>query len=249
MRFQLEVIAFNPESCTTIRDSGAHRVELCSNPHEGGTTPSQGFIRLARERLPVELFPIIRPRGGDFCYSDDEYQVMRADVAVCKQLGCDGVVLGLLHPDGRIDLERTCRLVELAYPMDVTFHRAFDRVKDPMQALEDVIASGCTRILTSGLRAAAHEGRELLRELVRQADERIGIMPGSGIRAANIKEIALFTGAREFHTSARIRKRSGAFVNPWMHDDPGYEVADAAEIAGCLRELHAAESGGPSPAA
>ncbi len=242
MSFQLEVIAFNPESCLTIRDSGAHRIELCSNPLEGGTTPSRGFIRLARERVPAELFPIIRPRGGDFCYSDDEYQVMRADVTLCKELGCDGVVLGLLHADGRIDLERTCRLVELAYPMDVTFHRAFDRVKEPMQALEDVIAAGCTRILTSGLRPAAHEGMEMLRELVRRADERIAIMPGSGIRAANIREIALFTGAREFHTSARTRKSPEIYVNPRMQDDPGYDVADAAEIAGCLRELQAAES-------
>lgn len=243
MVYQLEVIAFNPESCVTIRDSGAHRVELCSNPYEGGTTPSRGLIRLARERLPIELFPIIRPRGGHFVYSEDEYRVMRTDIALCREFGCDGVVLGLLHPDGRVDLERTSRLVELAYPLEVTFHRAFDRVTDPLQALEDVIASGCTRILTSGLRPTAQEGRDLLRDLVRQADERIVIMPGSGIRAANIREIALYTGAREFHTSARIRTGSDARANPLLDEDPGYEVADPAEIERCLRELKAA--GGP----
>lgn len=244
MEHQLEVIAFNPESCVTIRESGAHRVELCSNPYEGGTTPSRGLMRLARERLPIELFPIIRPRGGHFVYSDDEYRVMVTDIALCLELGCDGVVLGLLRPDGQVDAERTSRLVELAYPMEVTFHRAFDRVIDPLQALEDVIAAGCTRILTSGLRPTAHEGRDLLRDLVRQADERIVIMPGSGIRAANIREIALYTGAREFHTSARIRTGSEARVNPLLDEDPGYEVADPAEIEGCLRELKAA--GGPS---
>ena len=240
MLFQLEVIAFNPESCITIRDSGAHRVELCSNPHEGGTTPSQGFIRIAREKLSLELFPIIRPRGGHFHYTDEEYQVMKTDIALCRELGCDGVVIGLLHPDGRIDRERTSRLVDLAYPMEVTFHRAFDRVRDPLEALEAVVASGCTRILTSGLRPAAPEGRDLLKELVRRADGRISIMPGSGIRAANIRELALFTGAREFHTSARVRGGSSVFNPPQMDEDPGYDVADAAEIARCLRELQEA---------
>jgi copper homeostasis protein len=241
MAFKLEVIAFNAESCLTIRDSGAHRVELCSNPYDGGTTPSRGFIRLARERLSIELFPIIRPRGGHFFYSDDEYRIMVNDIVACKELGCDGVVLGLLQPDGSIDTARTSRLVELAYPMDVTFHRAFDRVKDPLQALEDVIGTGCTRILTSGLRPAAPEGRELLRELVRQADERICIMPGSGIRAANIRETALFTGAQEFHTSARTPISGEVYENPWIKEEHGYEVADLSEIAGCLLELQKAE--------
>lgn len=205
MIFRLEVIGFNIESCMLAQAAGAHRIELCDNPGEGGTTPSYGFIKSARENLQIELYPIIRPRGGDFFYSDAEFEVMKADVKVCKELGCDGVVIGILHTDGTIDKKRCGELVQLAYPMGVTFHRAFDRVKDDAQALEDVIEIGCERILTSGLVPSALDGAETLASLIKQADERIIIMPGSGVRADNIIGLAKKTGAVEFHTSARMK--------------------------------------------
>lgn len=200
---QLEVIAFNIASCTIAEKAGADRIELCDNPGEGGTTPSFGMIRTARENTSIQLFPIIRPRGGDFLYTDDEFRIMMNDVKLCKDLGCDGVVIGLLQEDGTIDVERTSRLVELAYPLGVTFHRAFDRVYDHKKALEHVIKTGCERILTSGLKPTVSEGGDTLRELVEQADGRISIMPGSGLRASNLAEIAAKTGATEFHSSAR----------------------------------------------
>ena len=199
----LEVIAFNIQSCIDIQAAGAHRIELCDNPGDGGTTPSYGFIKAARKHLSIELYPIIRPRGGDFLYSNEEFEIMKTDVLVCKELGCDGVVIGILTEEGNIDKERCKVLVELAYPMGVTFHRAFDRVNNMQQALEDVIEIGCERILTSGLFPTAMEGIDNLKTLIEQADERIIIMPGSGVRSASILEIAGKTNAVEFHTSAR----------------------------------------------
>jgi len=200
---KLEVIGFNIESCILAQAAGAHRIELCDNPGEGGTTPSYGFIKAARKDLQIELFPIIRPRGGDFLYSDAEFELMKTDVQVCKDLGCNGIVTGILHADGTVDTKRSGQLVDLAYPMGVTFHRAFDRVNDASKALEDIIAIGCERILTSGLKPAALEAADTIAALVKQADERIIIMPGSGVRSDNIIELAQKTGAVEFHTSAR----------------------------------------------
>lgn len=204
MHFKLEVIGFNIESCITAQAAGAHRIELCDNPGEGGTTPSYGFIKAARKYLHIDLYPIIRPRGGDFLYSDAEFEMMKTDVKISKELGCDGVVIGMLNTDGSVDKERCKQLVTLSYPMGVTFHRAFDRVKDASQALEDIIEIGCERILTSGLKPTALEGAETIAALIKQADERIIIMPGSGVRSDNIIELAKKTGAVEFHTSARM---------------------------------------------
>lgn len=203
MKYTLETIAFNIESCKTAQAAGANRIELCDNPGEGGTTPSYGFIKAARKVLTIDLFPIIRPRGGDFLYSDDEFEIMKMDIQVCKNIGCDGVVFGILNEDATIDKERCKILVQLAYPMSVTFHRAFDRVIDPSQALEDVIECGFERILTSGFHPTAIEGIDNLKKLIQIADDRIIIMPGSGIRASNIGELAQTTAAVEFHSSAR----------------------------------------------
>lgn len=200
---QLEVIAFDIGSCSLAERSGADRIELCANPAEGGTTPSCGMIRTARKNTSIQLYPIIRPRGGDFLYTEEEFRVMMQDVKLCRDLGCDGIVTGLLNADGTIDTDRTSHLTELAYPMGVTFHRAFDRVAHHQQALEDVIRCGCERILTSGLRPTAMEGLETLKALVELAGDRIIIMPGSGIRSGNLQQVAAFTGATEFHASAR----------------------------------------------
>jgi copper homeostasis protein len=236
---KLEVIGFNIASCIVAQQNGADRIELCHNPADGGTTPSFGFIAAARNALQVDLYPIIRPRGGDFLYSNSEFEIMRADLVKCRELGCDGVVIGMLNPDGSVDKKRSAILVELAFPMGVTFHRAFDRVADPFVAMEDIIDIGCERILTSGLRPTAIEGIALLKELVKEADERIIIMPGSGIRSSTIEEIARDSGACEFHTSARIDTRGGmTYVNPQMREEltdvqcDGDEVRRIAELLG-----------------
>jgi len=232
MNFKLEVIAFNIESCLLAQQSGAHRIELCDNPGEGGTTPSIGMIKAARQKVSIELFPIIRPRGGDFLYSDDEFDIMKEDILQCKKIGCDGVVIGLLHADGTIDKTQTSQLVNLAYPMSVTFHRAFDRANDPFKAMEDIIESGCERILTSGQQPTASEGIELITALIKQADERIIIMPGSGLRSENITSIAKQSGAVEFHSSARTTIDSKmSFNNPAMKEQLKTVVLDAAEVS------------------
>lgn len=208
MEFVLEVIGFNIESCLLAQQAGAHRVELCDGAGEGGTTPSYGFIKAARRVLHIDLYPIIRPRGGDFLYSEDEFEIMKTDIMACRQLGCNGVVTGMLRADGSVDKERCSQLVEIAFPMEVTFHRAFDRTNDPFAALEDIIAIGCERILTSGQKPNAMEGADLIASLVEKADERIVIMPGSGVRSDNISELSAITKAHEFHTSARININS-----------------------------------------
>ncbi len=199
----LEIAVFNIDSAIAAAKAGADRLELCENPQDGGTTPSYGFMKTVRELVAIPIFPIIRPHGGDFLYSESALGVMQKDIALAKELGFEGVVLGLLNADGTIDVERTARLVELAYPMEVTFHRAFDRSNQPLEALEAIIQTGCSRILTSGQQPNAFDAKELIHQLVQQASERIIIMPGSGVRASNIQALANFTGAQELHSSAR----------------------------------------------
>ena len=241
MNYTLEVIGFTIESCILAQLAGAHRIELCDNPSDGGTTPSYGFIKAAREILQIDLYPIIRPRGGDFFYSDAEFEIMRTDVQMCKELGCNGVVIGMLQADGTVDTERCRTLVETASPLGVTFHRAFDRSNDPFKALEDIISIGCERILTSGLQPTATQGADIITVLIKQAGGRIIIMPGSGVRANNINEIAVKTGAKEFHTSARIAVESKMkFTNNAMKEDLRSISADADEIRKIIGNLKSA---------
>lgn len=243
---ELEVIGFDLASCLIAEQHGADRIELCANPHDGGTTPSYGVIAAARRATSVQLFPIIRPRGGDFLYSDSEFDAMIADIDQCRQLGCDGVVVGMLRSDGSVDTRRCAALIEQAGSMQVTFHRAFDRVRDPMRSLEQIIDLGCTRILTSGLRPTAEMGKDMLRALVGAAGDRIIIMPGSGVRAANIVELAEFTGARAFHSSARSDWASAMdYINPAMAEDLGCTRLDAGEVAEMRRRLDAYADGKP----
>jgi copper homeostasis protein len=241
MHYKLEIIAFTIEACSIIGQSGAHRIELCANPHEGGTTPSFGMIKAAREKTSIALFPIIRPRGGDFLYTDEEYTLMVEDIKLCRQIGCDGVVIGLMQKDGDIDVKRTAKLVELAYPMDVTFHRAFDRCRDPFEALEQLIEVGCQRILTSGQQPVAMQGAGLLTELVKTAGERITIMPGSGVRADNIAQLARATGAVEFHSSLRtVASTKMNFLHPSFKADKEaytYATVEGDAIRQLLEEL------------
>jgi copper homeostasis protein len=200
----LEVCAFNIQSCIIAERVGAVRAELCDNPIEGGTTPSYGAIRQTREKISIQLYPIIRPRAGSYFYDDDEYAIMLQDIRICKELGCDGISIGVQKKDGTIDTARLKRIVELAYPMGVTCNRVFDRTPDPFKALEDIIACGCERILTSGQKSAAPDAGEMLRRLVELSEDRIIIMPGAGIRSSNIEALIRECGAAEYHTSARI---------------------------------------------
>ena len=235
---KLEICAFNLPSALAAQRAGADRIEFCVGPEEGGVTPSAGLIRVAREILTIPLYPIIRPREGDFLYSVEEFAVMLRDVELCKAMGCDGVVIGMLLADGSVDVARCGKLMEAAYPMGVTFHRAFDRAANPFEALEAIIGMGCERILTSGQRPVAMEGVGLLNELVREADERIIIMPGSGVRASNIAELAAKTQAVEFHTSARVAQASAMeFVNGGMEEDPFMVMANEEEIVRIKAEM------------
>ena len=234
----LEIAVFNIASALQAIEAGADRLELCENPSDGGTTPSYGTLKTVREKVSIPVFPIIRPHGGDFLYGDEEFEVMKQDIRVCKDLQFEGVVTGLLTIDGNIDTIRTQRLVELAWPMELTFHRAFDRAKNPVQALEDLISCGCNRILTSGQVPKAPDGKELIKELVEKAGERIIILPGSGIRADNIKDLAMYTGARELHSSARKSIPSAMqFQSDSMHEQLENITVDAQEIQSMKQAL------------
>jgi copper homeostasis protein len=208
----LEVCVSSAESAVAAERGGAARVELVSDLLEGGITPSAGLIGRVRERIRIRLQVIIRPRGGDFCYGGDEFAVMEADVLGARKLGADGVVLGLLHPDGRVDVERTRRLVELARPLKVTFHRAFDMAADLPRALEEVIATGADRLLTSGGERSAADGADTIRALISASRSRIVIMAGGGIRAANARSIVERTGVRELHAGLEE-----ATASPMVH--------------------------------
>jgi len=207
-KYIIEIATSDFSTTKSAVEGGADRIELCANLAEGGTTPSYGTIKQCREAFAVSLYPIIRPRGGDFLYTKDEFQMMLQDVKLCKQLGCDGIVIGLLNMDGTIDTIRTSALIEAAYPLGVTFHRAFDRCKDPFKALEQLIEIGCERVLTSGQKPSVVDGVDLVSELNKKADDQIIIMPGSGVRVDNIKMLAEKTGCLEFHSSLRGKQRS-----------------------------------------
>lgn len=200
----LEICANSVASALAAQEGGASRIELCQQLEAGGVTPSAGQISLARTLLKIGVHVLIRPRAGDFYYSDEEFREMLMDVLYCREIGCDGVVIGMLTADGGVDVARTRQLVEAAGPMLVTFHRAFDRSNDPFQALEDVIQCGCERLLTSGQEERAAEAISLLAELVERAGDRIEIMPGSGVTEENLIQILAGTGARSIHSSAKV---------------------------------------------
>lgn len=203
MDYKIEICANSVASCLQAQKGGAYRVELCAGIPEGGTTPSYGEIAVARELLDIKLNIIIRPRGGDFLYSDVEHRAMLHDIEMAKKLGVNGVVIGCLKADGTINMARNKELIDAAQGMNVTFHRAFDMCKDPFESLEQIIELGCDTILTSGQKPTAIEGVSLLSELVAKANNRIIIMPGSGVNEDNIAILAKETKATEFHFSAR----------------------------------------------
>lgn len=210
--FLLEICANGIASACAAQEAGADRIELCENLAEGGTTPSYGLLQHVRRKVKLPVYVLIRPRPGDFIYSDDEFDIMQTDIRLCKKLGYDGIVAGILT-DGYVDIDRMAAIVQLAAPLPVTFHRAFDVCPDPLTALETIIDSGCKRLLTSGQQPTAEAGKELIRELVQRAGDRLIVMPGAGIHEHNIAELAAYTRAMEFHTSAK-QAVSGHTVYP-----------------------------------
>ena len=215
----IEAVVNSAISAIEAQKGGADRVELCDNMHDGGTTPGHGSIRYAREHLSIKLYVMIRPRGGDFLYSDDEFEIMKYNLMAAKKLGADGVVFGILRPDGTIDRERMKILTELGRPMGITCHRAFDMTNDPFRAMEDLISLGIDRILTSGQARTAPEGAGLIRQLINKSEGRISIMPGCGVKEHNIVDLVRKTGAKEVHVHLERQVRSAM-----MFQHPGVSM-------------------------
>jgi copper homeostasis protein len=243
--FLVEICVDSLESATVAEAAGAGRIELCSALSEGGITPSAGLIESVCNNISIEVNVIIRPRSGDFLYSDTEFSVMRRDIEKAGEAGADGIVTGILNRDGTVDIERNALLAEYASPMKVTFHRAFDMCRDPKKALEDVISAGAARILTSGQARSAIEGAQLIKELVVTAGERIKIMPGGGITEYNIALLATTTGAKEYHLSGRHQResmmtfrRKGIFMgDPRLQSEYSIKIADGERIRSVIMIL------------
>ncbi len=203
----IEVCTFSLESCLIAQQAGARRIELCGGLAEGGTTPSAGLIQLARQYLTIPFYVMIRPRGGDFCYSETELAVMKTDILMAKTLGADGIVLGMLHADGTVNENQTKELIDLANPLPVTFHRAFDMTRDPLEALEAVIRTGAARILTSGQQQTAEAGLATIRQLATHSARRIEIMAGAGVNAQNATQL-IEAGVDALHLSGSVKEDS-----------------------------------------
>ena len=234
----LEVCAFHIDSCLIAEREGAYRVELCDNPIEGGTTPSYGTIRQARETISILLYPIVRPRSGNYFYSHEEFAILKNDIKICRELGCDGISVGVQSMDATIDKERFKQIIEWAGPMGVTCNRVFDCTPDPFQALEDIIEIGCERVLTSGQKCAAPDAAELLSRLVQQASSRISIMPGAGVKSSNLKLLKDECNAFEYHSSARkIFKNPLTYINTEVSDYGNVYIADALEVRAMIEIL------------
>ena len=219
----VEVCVDSVASALAAERGGAGRVELCSNLLEGGVTPSAGLIAAVRSKLSIGLQVMIRPRAGDFCYAEEEIDIMRRDIVVAKDLGADGVVLGLLNPDGNVDIDRTRQLAELARPMEITFHRAFDMAADLLQALEDVCAVGADRLLTSGGEPTCLQGAGMIAQLFTAARGRIAIMPGGGIGYDDAASIIESTGVGEIHVGLSSSVRS-----PMLYRNPRISMGKAS---------------------
>jgi len=245
---RVEICVDSAAGALAAQRGGADRVELCDNLLEGGTTPSAGCIKVARRGLQIGLQVMIRPRGGDFLYSEEEMQVMGEDIRTARELGADGVVIGCLSAEGEVERARTGELIELARPLKVTFHRAFDMCRDPRQALETLIALGVERVLTSGQESTCLEGLELIAALHKLAAGRIIIMPGGGITPANVQRVVAATGVTEVHLSARRSVQSGM-----LHRNPrvfmggtlrppefSWKATDSAAVQSAVQKLRGA---------
>ncbi|MEK6783761.1 MAG: copper homeostasis protein CutC [Bacteroidota bacterium] len=223
-----EIVVYNIESALKAQEGGADRIELCDNPGEGGTTPSFGTIEAVRQNVNLDVYVMIRPRGGDFHYTNYEFHSMKRDISQCQKISVDGVVFGILNPDGTLDKKRCKELIDKARPLKVTCHRAFDMTRDPFEALEDCIEVGFDRILTAGLQAQSLKGADLIGQLTERARGRIAIMPGSGVNENTVQEILAKSRATEIHFSAASFRESGmTYRNP---DIAGMGSEEGAEF-------------------
>jgi copper homeostasis protein len=199
---KLEICAYNIHSCLVAQKAGASRIELCADPLQGGTTPSYGLIKFALENVMIPVYPIIRPRGGSFCYDESELEIIKSDILMCRQLGCEGISTGVSLPDGSIDIAAMKLIKEWASPMEVSCHKVFDAAPDLQKALEDLITAGCDRVLTSGGCKTAFEGIDIIAGLISQANGRIIVMAGGSARSENLPQLMTATKAIEYHSSA-----------------------------------------------
>jgi copper homeostasis protein len=233
----LEACVANVESAIAAESVGADRIELCNVLGAGGITPSYGFIEQVFKRVSIPVHVLIRPREGDFLYSNDEFDTMKRDIEVCKELGVAGIVVGILKENGSVDMDRCKELIATGKPLLSTFHRAFDLTSDAFTSLEEIIQLGCQRILTSGQRASAIHGAGFISGLIKQANGRIIIMPGGGINEKNITQLRKTSGANEFHLSARMIKPSNMlYRNEFVMmsgedvDEYSYDILDADRL-------------------
>lgn len=235
----LEICASSLESVLIADKAEASRVELCQDLELGGTTPSYGLIKSVLKETSLGVHVLVRPRSGDFVYSESEIRVIEEDIVMCRELGCSGVVVGALNPDGRVNTLLMRRWIELASPMQVVFHRAFDRANDPLEALETIIELGCDRILTSGQQENAWLGKDLLRTMVQQAGDRIEVMPGAGVNCENIRELLEYTGAKSIHASAKkLQDSNMTFHNPaFSAMNESVPVSSEKEIERLVQEI------------
>jgi len=248
---KVEIVVYNIESALRAQEGGADRIELCDNPSEGGTTPSFGTIEAVRQNVNLDVYVMIRPRGGDFHYSNYEFHCMKRDIDQCQKISVDGVVLGILNADGTLDKKRCKELIDRARPIKVTCHRAFDMTRDPFEALEDCIEVGFHRILTAGHRATAPEGADLIAELIEKANGRIAIMPGSGVNENTVEELVRKSKATEIHFSATaFRESAMTYRNEkiaGMGSDEGaefkYRTVDPERVRTMRKLAEAVDSG------
>lgn len=235
--FEIEICAGNIESVLAADLGGADRVELCENLSEGGTTPSFGSIVLSKEKCNLDVFVIIRSRGGDFVYSEIEFEVMLKDVQSAVEIGADGIVIGCLRPNGTIDYEKCSRLIEAAKGLPVTFHRAFDVTPDPFEALNTILSLGVNRVLTSGQKNRAEDGIELIKKLQENAGANLKIMPGSGINESNIQKIALYTGVNSFHASLRKDIEIKAYYTRDDVSENNYKITSERRVKSLIKKV------------
>lgn len=241
----LEICIDSVQSALAAQAGGASRVELCDNLLVGGTTPSYGMLKQVIKAINIGVHVLIRPRGGDFCYTEAEIDVMLADIEIAKELGAAGVVIGALQPDGSIDMQVARRLIAAAGPLIVTWHRSFDLARDPKQALEQIISLGCSYLLTSGQEQSAIAGKALIAALVKQAAGRIVIMPGGGINPDNIAGLRDATGAQEFHSSGRhnlpsrmVWRRPNVYMGEWQKAEYELAVVDGEKVRAMLEAIN-----------
>lgn len=208
----MEVCIDNLESALNAEQGGAMRLELCSALNDGGLTPSVGFLKVVKKKVKIPVFVMIRPRSGDFIYSDDEIEIMCEDIKILKDNGADGFVFGITTSEGKVDVKNCLKLIKLAGNLPITYHRAFDVIKDPLKSMEEIISLGFQRILTSGLQSTAVQGTSLLRQLIEASRDRIIIMPGAGIKPDNLQFILKETNPAEFHGSAKAQSKKDYYI-------------------------------------